>query len=518
EKYLKHSQDITRISHLLRTAWFYNRESPRKALQDSSFSYWLNYKGTLFEYQNILMMVERKTKNEEIKSDIKRLRELTHKLANLEQNSIKRVKVKGYKQQIKLIEEEIRTIQIRLSQKNKEFQGLLGLETISSEEIVSSLAPTQLYIDFVRADNNYYIFTIDSSNQTTFKQISEEDSVLLEANIEKFRVNNQEMVKTIQRENATDDELKLDKNQAKKIKQHLFVQVKPIVENLYNILIKKYLLQELKDKDSMIISPDGMLNFLPFEALHNDKKYLIESYKINYISSGREYIRQSRREYQNTSSKVVIFGTPNFEFGIKNAKDESSPFEKRRFEDLNSSREIKIIQSYYKNVDVYEGNNSTVTNLMKIRNPKILHLSTHGFFHDDKSILNPMRRSGLALTSGNKAEFEGDMSGLVTALKLSSLELYNTELVVLSACETGLGKIRNAEGVIGLPKAFIQAGAKKVIMSLWSVSEQKTATLMEHFYAHVAKGEDYATALRSAKLKMIGEHPFYWSAFIMSGI
>ncbi len=113
-----------------------------------------------------------------------------------------------------------------------------------------------------------------------------------------------------------------------------------------------------------------------------------------------------------------------------------------------------------------------------------------------------------------------DTQGIATAMTLSTLDLTNTQLVVLSACDTGLGKIENAEGVVGLPKAFIQAGAKNIIMSLWSVNDAKTATLMKKFYHHLHKDkkQNYSEALRKAKLEMTKEHPYYWSGFVLSGI
>jgi len=126
-----------------------------------------------------------------------------------------------------------------------------------------------------------------------------------------------------------------------------------------------------------------------------------------------------------------------------------------------------------------------------------------------------MLKAGLVFTGANN---KNSLRGIATALKLSALDLKDTELVVLSACESGLGEIQNSEGVMGLPKAFLVAGARNVIMSLWSVSTQQTAKLMEHFYVNLKQGQNYKTALRNAKLKMIEMHPYYWSSFIMHGI
>ncbi|MBU1668796.1 CHAT domain-containing protein [bacterium] len=307
-------------------------------------------------------------------------------------------------------------------------------------------------------------------------------------------------------------------------------QSKKIVSTIYNKLFKHHLTEQIKNKKRLIISPDGLLNFLPFEALYHQNKYLIESHEISYISSGRELLRQIKRKNTNLSSNVIVFGSPDF--WLKLPKKEPSEsllknsisIDNATIFDINfsaleiSKQEIEIIKKHYSDLEIYQDINATVENLFNIKSPKILHISTHGFFLDNPKNPNPMLASGLAFAGANYASYRDDARGIATALKLSSLELQNTELVVLSACETGLGKIHKAEGVTGLSKAFIQAGAKNVIMSLWSVSSQETVTLMQKFYMNIANGDNYTTALHKAKLQMIKKHPYYWSAFIISGI
>ena len=448
-------------------------------------------------------MIEKNPKtNTKTKQNIKELKKLTIQLDNLDNSDIK---PKNYKEQKSKIEEQIHDIEVNLSQQNQKFQEQLDLQKISYQDISTQLKSNQLYIDFVRGVNNYYIFTLDNRDNISFEQIDSNLTKSIDSNITEFLEINREIAENINNH---------------KLIESLKPKTNRVLLNLYTSLIG----QNIKEKKAseLIISPDGKLNFLPFEALFNGKKYLLEDCTISYISSGREFIRQSKRKNNDTdSSKVVIFGTPNYEYGLEDkAKGGliTSLSNIDDFEPIDSSKEIEIIERYYKNVEVYKGANATIENLMSITNPKILHISTHGFFFNDENITNPMRRSALALTSANDAMFQNNLKGIATALKLSSMELYGTELVVLSACETALGTAYDAEGVLGLPKAFIQAGAKKVIMSLWSVSEKGTALLMEKFYTHVHQGESYPLALRDAKLEMIKRHPYYWSAFIMSGI
>jgi CHAT domain-containing protein len=170
----------------------------------------------------------------------------------------------------------------------------------------------------------------------------------------------------------------------------------------------------------------------------------------------------------------------------------------------------------------------------------VLHLASHGFFLTpqpgrataDRDLLsrladqveNPLLRSGLAMAginSWNKglplpAAAE---NGILTGEDVSGLDLTATELVVLSACETGLGAVEVGEGVFGLRRAFMLAGAKSLVMSLWEVPDKQTQQLMADFYANLAQGESPAIALRQAQLKLAEAqpNPFYWGAFICQG-
>jgi CHAT domain-containing protein len=160
--------------------------------------------------------------------------------------------------------------------------------------------------------------------------------------------------------------------------------------------------------------------------------------------------------------------------------------------------------------------------------PRILHIATHGFFLADtfpKKLEHSMNRMGLVLAGANYAwkrgkPVSGMEDGILTALEIASMDLKNTELVVLSACETGLGYILNNEGVFGLQRAFRQAGAKNLMVSLWSVPDQATQLLMTQFYQNcLTKDMSLRDALRSAQQWMRGQdayqNPYYWAGFVL---
>lgn len=133
---------------------------------------------------------------------------------------------------------------------------------------------------------------------------------------------------------------------------------------------------------------------------------------------------------------------------------------------------------------------------------------------------NPLLRSGLALAGANQRR-SGQEDGILTALEAAGLDLWGTKLVVLSACETGVGAIQKEEGVYGLRRALVMAGAESQVMSLWKVADEATRDLMIAYYKRLVTGQGRAEALRQVQLEMLRSetrtHPFYWASFIPSG-
>lgn len=313
----------------------------------------------------------------------------------------------------------------------------------------------------------------------------------------------------------------------------------------------------IDDARHLLISPDGSLNLIPFEALIDAQgRYLIEDYLITYVSSGRDLLRlQIPRPAQGSSLVIAdpLFGEPDSRQtdqleirtqqgrvtqGTTSANDLSSVY----FAPLaGAAAEARAIKSLFPEIKTLLREQATESSLKQSTAPLILHIATHGFFLNESPanqiasanlgatraisvravIGNPLLRSGLAFAGANLRKDATRDDGLLTALEASGLNLWGTKLVTLSACDTGLGEIQNGEGVYGLRRAFVLAGTETLVMSLWPVSDYVTRELMTNYYRGLRQGLGRGEALREVQLSMLKrrgrEHAFYWASFIQSG-
>ncbi|MFC1813781.1 tetratricopeptide repeat protein [Thermodesulfobacteriota bacterium] len=306
---------------------------------------------------------------------------------------------------------------------------------------------------------------------------------------------------------------------------------------------------------NVIVSPDGILNLVAFSALLDPAdRFLVEDRNITYVTSGRDLLR-GKSGFQ-PESDLFIAANPTFDMQVTLKSIPIQSLKKGfrsagfalQFSPLpGTSEEAKAIPPLLpgKIKVVVTGKDATESAVLKARRPKTLHLATHGFFLKDQeatpanenlrpsfqSILprgfeNPLVRSGLALARANNAsKAKTSNDGLLTALEVSGMDLNGTELVTLSACETGVGEVKAGEGVFGLRRAFALSGARNLMMSLWPVSDAITAEQMKTFYRFYGKGMLPAEALRKAQLETIatlrkryGAAPAsLWAPFILQG-
>jgi CHAT domain-containing protein len=312
-----------------------------------------------------------------------------------------------------------------------------------------------------------------------------------------------------------------------------------------DVLLMQPIREQIGTLTQVFVAPEGMLNLLPFSALVDEQnRYLIETYTFNYLASGRDLLRENR---DKPRTAPLIVADPAFDAAGEVAASERAPsaltlrersrdFAGVKFDPLpGTAAEAQLLKQIIPDARALTGQQATETALKQVKGPRILHIATHGFFLKDLDAdateagatrrrpqlgENPMLRSGLAFAGANVLR-SGDDDGVLTAFEAAALDLNGTKLVILSACETGVGEVKNGEGVFGLRRAFAVAGAETVVMSLWPVADQATKDLMTSYHQRLVKGEGRAEALRQAQLELQRDpkrgHPFYWASFISSG-
>ena len=449
-----------------------------------TFNRWINYKRTLFDRENLVFLDKSMHAKKTILEKRKRALAREYQRSSLHQKEIDVLN--------KDIVEFEKSLSYDIAQKIKS-------RVIDYQELFSVLKSNELYIDFAKIGDFYYIFTLDSQQKIGFKKL---DAFRIDTLIQEIQQERESII-----EGSTFANIEKSKKEYGKLYRLIFNQI------------------DIQNKDTLIISPDGLLTLTPFEAFYSEreKKYLIEKLNISYVPSAKELIKLHYKHF-NANKKIVVFANPNFEYTSSRRDSRGKNFRllTSTFSRLDGTLiEAKKIQETLLNVTLFQGKMATEENLFGVYSPEVLHLATHGFLLKSEEILNPMLKSGIVLSGANYAIKNRTGEGIITALELSGLNLENTELVVLSACETGVGEIEEAEGVAGINRAFMQAGARYIVMTLWSVSDRATATLMESFYQNIRDKKSYGEALREAKIEMIkngNSHPYYWSGFVGSGV
>ena len=329
-------------------------------------------------------------------------------------------------------------------------------------------------------------------------------------------------------------------------------------KDLYN-LVWAPLEPYLKGIKTISYSPAGKLYSIAFHALPVDSNTLLmDKYQLNQYTSTRQIALRKPEQATNAIQSITLFGDAAFTLdstAIAKSKRENNTVSNiytpqnrgnrgGSWTDLpGTAEEVKKIKQLFQengiSTKAFTQTAASEENLKALsgNSPQILHIATHGFFlpePDKKRKENfsstdntytladdPLLRSGLILSGGNyawsgKTPIEGAEDGIATAYEVSQLNLSNTELVVLSACETALGDVKGSEGVFGLQRAFKMAGVKKMIVSLWQVPDKETAELMTSFYNYWLKGKTIEQSFTQAQAEMRKKYsPYYWAAFVL---
>ena len=282
----------------------------------------------------------------------------------------------------------------------------------------------------------------------------------------------------------------------------------------------------LKGKKKLYVSLDGVYNQVSLNTLKKPgADFIISRYDLVLLGNSRDLVTDPVSA-STASKRAALIGYPDY--GSEQIPE--LPATKTEVDGIH-----KLLSSSGYEVDEYIQQTATETNLKSARQISILHIATHGYFlrdvektswpigvHADNAKDNVLLRSGLMLTgasasAGESASLDSGSNGIITSYEAMNLDLQGTRLVVLSACETGLGEIRAGEGVYGLQRAFLAAGAEAVVMSLWKVNDAATQELMNAFYDLWIKSGDRQQAFRDAQLQLMKKYrqPYFWGAFVM---
>jgi CHAT domain-containing protein/tetratricopeptide (TPR) repeat protein len=319
------------------------------------------------------------------------------------------------------------------------------------------------------------------------------------------------------------------------------------------------LLKELGGITELYLSLDGILNIVPFDALHDGTEYLLGRYRFHYLTSGRDLLRASSKR---PSGAPLLLANPDFgpQEPVQSPDDKRTFYQKLALQPLpGTQREAERLGSLLGVPALLRGA-ATEAAVRGVRNPRVLHIATHGLFlrdvdlpaplaagADQRSAASPtarsinvaapeaeqlpggsgaMNRSALALAfvqQGHRAASTAS-DGLLTAEEARSLDLEGTQLVVLSACDTGQGALSAGQGVYGLRRAFLVAGAETLVTSLWRVHDEVTGELMAMYYGKLLDKRKPGSrlgamveAMQELRTRPGRAHPYYWAPFLVIG-
>jgi CHAT domain-containing protein/Tfp pilus assembly protein PilF len=459
------------------------------------------------------------------------LNTITAQLAKLALNGPQKMDADEYRKQLTALEGQKEKLEAEISRRSAEFRAQSRPVTLSS--VQAAIPPGAALIEFAvyrpfdaRVELNseaygkprYVAYVLRGQGDVQWKELGEAQAI--DAEVDKLR-------------QSLRDPLRGDvRDLARAVDEKVMRPVRALVG----------------DAKQLLISPDGELNLIPFAALVDEQgRYLIERYSVSYLTSGRDLLRmQVKRE---SRSRPVVLADPDFGdppvvasrvgAGGRVEIDYSRVF----FGPLPGvGHEVRALKGLLPQATFLTGGQATKAALKRVGAPSILHIATHGFFLPNGGraggggaaqakdatrlgkggdrVENPLLRSGLALAGANRGPGVED-DGVLTAFEMAHLDLWGTKLVVLSACDTGVGEVKAGEGVYGLRRALVLAGAESQMVSLWPVSDRSTRELMASYYEGLTRNEGRGEALRRAQLKLLRggkhSHPYYWASFIQTG-
>jgi len=395
------------------------------------------------------------------------------------------------------------------TQKDSKFSSLQELSRWKTlDEIQKQLNQDEVIISVFATDDNTWLFRVEHNEFSSTKVFPGRDSLISLLS----------EIAPIYKSDLASEEIYIN--------QDLFSFNAKASWNLYNSIFKDEL-EKVKEGSTIIFSFPNELLLLPVEFLvtqwndelspfyYDDKKFLIEKFSTMYSPSASIYITQKIKKLSSNSNNLLLgdpsLGSEDFNISYRGAligDDDISTRNLKLFPLEYSRQEIENVDNIISGSTVLLSEEATEENFKRdAPRSNIIHLSTHSFLYKNQPLI---------IVSKDKNSKE---DGFLEIDEILNLNL-NCDLVVLSSCRSGLGKIDEAEGILGMQKAFFDAGAGSIVVSIWDVNDKYTSYFMEEFYDALSIGMNKPAALRKAKLNFIKKYsanPYYWSAFILSG-
>lgn len=508
------------------------RKNDNPALLCDMYDFQIETKGILINYSKKLKNIIKESNNPQLKDKYKEWKETKEYLAQL--YSMSKAEIQRAKINVDSIELFSNFLEKELSQASSTISQELDTSKISWKQIQSKLKPNEAAVEIIR----FKFFNKGWKDSTYYA------ALILTAETK-------QNPKIVLMENGNDmDRIFLPTY--KKLIKNKFPDKKS-----YEVFWGK-IEEQIPDKNVVYVSLDGSYNNISLNTLLKpDGSYLIDSKTIYVVPNTSEIINKDKNKIvMSTNPHATLIGFPKYKIennstksGVigYNSQADTSLVEEVAIADLpgtkieiNSINEILAKNKW--SVNSYLEEEATEDLVKSLPPSDLIHIATHGFFLQDlgngtqdrvfgvdveKAAQNPLLRSGLLFTGASnflnfnsqQSTNNGKENGVLSAFEAMNLNFEDTKLIVLSACETGLGEVLNGEGVYGLQRSFQVAGAKAMIMSLWTVNDEVTQELMNNFYKNWSGGQDIHTAFENAQksIKETYKQPYYWGAFVLLG-
>lgn len=488
---------------------FYNfaieASATMKYVAQDFYDYNLATKALLLNATNKVKDGILKSKNEDLIKEYLSWLDQKEQLARL--YTLSKEELKQQKINLAELERAANATEKSLSSKSAEFSAGYSTQKSSYKQILALLNDTEAVVDIIRVRGFVQDFTTDSRYV----------ALILKKGAE--------MPQLVMMENGAE----LEKKYAKFYRNA--VQQKVTDDYSYEQYWTK-IEKELAGKKLIYISPDGVYNQMNLNTLKRpDQDYVVNRYDLVIIGNSKDLIALKARKTSVPKKNAFLLGFPDY--GTPDIV--SLPGTKVEIDGV-----AKVLKTSGYQITQVMAKDATEKNIKSVKAPSLVHIATHGYFLQDagegegsvfgvnaeSASRNPLLRSGLILAGAGKSitgggsDITSNDNGILTAYEAMNLDLEGTNLVILSACETGLGDIKSGEGVYGLQRAFQVAGAEALIMSLWKVDDAATQMLMTNFYNNWIKLGNKQKAFKQAQLQLVAKYkePYYWGAFVMMGL